>query len=247
MEIVAGLQITSIKPQVWDIGSPYYLDKLHAVMVFYADFHRTPTRRHRAIEMGLHTSLDIPGSVNIYLDNGAFRFSRDGIEVPRRAYREFVERAKPDWYVIPQDYIPAPQMDDDEQLECLERTMAVNQEYSHDGYVPILHISRYLDEYLHQFEENEQLRSKPICALGGIVPNLLRAPKSMSSGDVLDKVRQVRKAFADRKLHLFGVGGTATLHIAALLGIDSVDSAGWRVRAARGLVQFAGHFRSCRG
>ena len=240
MEIVAGLQITSIKPQVWDIDSPYYLDKLHAVMVSYADFHQSRARRHKAMEMGLHTNLDIPESVNIYLDNGAFKFSRDRIEVSHQDYEEFVEQAKPDWYAIPQDYIPTPQMDDDEQLECLERTMAVNKSYSHDGYVPILHISRHLDEYLRQFEENEQLRSKPICALGGIVPNLLRAPKSMSSGDVLDKVRQVRKAFADRKLHLFGVGGTATLHIAALLGIDSVDSAGWRVRAARGLVQLPG-------
>ena len=122
MEIVAGLQITSIKPQVWDIDSPYYLDKLHAVMVSYADFHQSRARRHKAMEMGLHTNLDIPESVNIYLDNGAFKFSRDRIEVSHQDYEEFVEQAKPDWYAIPQDYIPTPQMDDDEQLECLERT-----------------------------------------------------------------------------------------------------------------------------
>ena len=77
-------------------------------------------------------------------------------------------------------------------------------------------------------------------ALGGIVPNLLRTPKAMSHGEVLDKVRQVRATFADRELHLFGVGGTATLHVAALLGLDSVDSSGWRVRAARGIVQLTG-------
>ena len=240
MEIVAGLNLGSIKPRVWNPGSPYYLEKLRVVMVSYMYFHQSPTRRNRAMEMGLHTSLDIPESVSIYLDNGAFRFSQDGVEVPRHDYEEFVKQAKPDWYAIPQDYIPMPGMSDNEQLKCLQRTMAVNQKYSHDGYVPILHISRHLDEYLRLFKANEQLREKPIFAIGGIVPNLLSAPKSMSREDVLDKMHQVREAFANRKLHLFGVGGTATLHIAALLGIDSVDSAGWRVRAARGLVQLSG-------
>ena len=41
-------------------------------------------------------------------------------------------------------------------------------------------------------------------------------------------------------MHLFGVGGTATLHVAVLLGMDSVDSVGWRARAARGLIQLPG-------
>jgi 7-cyano-7-deazaguanine tRNA-ribosyltransferase len=240
MKIVAGLSLVNLKPQVWDATLPYHLPELDAVMVSYSDFHQSPTRRRRAIVEGLHASLGIPKHVKIYLDNGAFRFSRAGGEVPRQDYEAFVEQTQPDWYAIPQDYIPTPRMDDDEQLDCLQRTMAVNKGYSHDEYVPILHISRHLDEYLRQFEENEQLRSKPIYAIGGIVPNLLRALKAMGYQEVLDKVRQVRETFANRELHLFGVGGTATLHVAALLGVDSVDSSGWRVRAARGLVQLPG-------
>lgn len=240
MKIVAGLSLVNLKPQVWDATLSYHLPELDAVMVSYADFHHNRARRHRAMKEGLHVSLDIPERVKIYLDNGAFRFSRAGGEVPRQDYRTFVEQTQPDWYAIPQDYIPTPQMEDDEQLECLQKTMVVNKGYSHDGYVPILHISRYLDKYLRQFEANERLRSKPIYAIGGIVPNLLRASKAMGYQEVLNKVRQVRETFADRELHLFGVGGTATLHVAALLGVDSVDSSGWRVRAARGLVQLPG-------
>src|SRR5690606_37186678 len=34
--------------------------------------------------------------------------------------------------------------------------------------------------------------------------------------------------------------GTATIHLATLLGVDSVDSAGSRNRAARGIVQLPG-------
>lgn len=240
MKIVAGLSLKGLKPPVWDTDSPYYLSDLKAVMVPYADFHYMPARRRQAMEIGLHASFGIPSYMSIYLDNGAFRFSRDEGEVPRQDYEAFVTQAKPNWYAIPQDYIPTPRMSDVKQLECLQKTMDVNQSYSHDGYVPILHISRHLDEYLRQFKANERLRSKPIFALGGIVPNLLRTPKAMSYREILDSVRRVRATFADRELHLFGVGGTATLHVAALLGLDSVDSSGWRVRAARGIVQLTG-------
>ena len=240
MKIVAGLSLKGLKPPVWDTDSPYYLSGLKAVMVPYADFHYMPARRRQAMEVGLHAGFGIPSYMSIYLDNGAFRFSRDESEVPRQDYEAFVAQAQPDWYAIPQDYIPTPRMSDVKQLKCLQQTMDVNRSYSHDGYVPILHISRHLDEYLRQFKANEQLRSKSIFALGGIVPNLLRTPKAMSYKEILDSVRQVRATFADKELHLFGVGGTATLHVAALLGLDSVDSSGWRVRAARGIVQLTG-------
>ena len=240
MKIVAGLNLINIKPEVWDVASPYHLPELQAVMVSYADFHQRPPLRHRAIAEGLHASLNIPKPVKIYLDNGAFRFSRAGGEVPRQDYETFVEQARPDWYAIPQDYIPTPRMSDAEQLECLQRTMEVNRAYSHDGYVPILHISRHLDKYLQHFQADKRLRSKQIFALGGIVPNLLRAPKAMPYREVLEKVHRVRENLKNRQLHVFGIGGTATLHLAALFGVDSVDSSGWRVRAARGLVQLPG-------
>jgi tRNA-guanine family transglycosylase len=76
--------------------------------------------------------------------------------------------------------------------------------------------------------------------LGGIVPNLLRKPKAVPYQTVLDALVHVRRTFADKEVHVFGIGGTATLHLAALLGVDSVDSSGWRNRAARGIVQLPG-------
>ena len=240
MEIVAGLNLVSIKPKVWDKTSDYYLPQLGAVMVSYAQFYQSPTFYRRALKEGLHASLGIPKHVNIYLDNGAFKFSRVGGEVPREDYVKFVEDAEPNWHVIPQDYIPSPLMSYYKQNKCLEKTMAVNQEFSCDGYVPILHVSRCLNKYIRLFNENEKLRKKPIFAIGGIVPNLLRAPQAMSHKKILNSIYKVRETFANQKLHLFGVGGTSTLHVAALLKMDSVDSVGWRTRAARGIVQLPG-------
>ncbi len=240
MEIIAGLSLNNLKPKIWDSESPYHLADLRAVMVSYAEFDRMPTRRCKAMNQGLHTYLGIPKEIAIYLDNGAFSFIKKGKEVPRQEYKDFVKRACPNWYAIPQDYIPTPRMSDDEQLACLRKTMEVNQAYHHDGYVPVIHVSRHLDEYLRQFQDDELLCSKSKVALGGIVPNLLRAPKAMSYGDVLNSVRQTRIELAEQQLHVFGIGGTATLHLAALLGVDSVDSSGWRNRAARGIVQLPG-------
>jgi tRNA-guanine family transglycosylase len=84
------------------------------------------------------------------------------------------------------------------------------------------------------------LASKTDIALGAIVPQLLRMPKAQPYQDTLNNIREARRSFADKKLHLFGVGGTATLHLAALMGMDSVDSSGYRNRAARGMIQLPG-------
>ena len=240
MLIVAGLTLKNLKPRVWDATSPYYLPDLQAVMLSYSDFHHHPVQRRKAMEMGLHRWLGLPEGIKVYLDNGAFSFLRRVGETPRAEYEAFVQAAQPDWYPIPQDYIPTPRMTVAEQQRAYQRTMDVNLEYRRDGYVPIIHISRrpVLDEYVRK--ASTRLSEKTAIALGGIVPNLLRAPKAMPYRTVLEGLKQVRREFADKQLHVFGIGGIATLHLAALLGMDSVDSSGWRNRAARGIVQLAG-------
>ena len=242
MLIVAGLTLKNLKPRVWEAASPYYLPDLQAVMVSYADFHHYPVQRRKAMEMGLHCWLGLPTHVKIYLDNGAFSFLRRAGETPREEYEAFVRAARPDWWPIPQDYIPTPKMTVTEQQQACQRTMAVNEAYRHDGYVPVIHISRVLNKYVMAIKSSAQLAEKPHIALGGIVPNLLRAPKAMPYQAVLAGLRQVRQEFdrKNHKLHVFGIGGTATLHLAMLLGMDSVDSSGWRNRAARGVVQLVG-------
>lgn len=240
MEVVAGMSLKNLKPRVWDPSSPYYLPNLRAIMVSYADFERMPARRKAAMEQGLHAYFGVPEDIKIYLDNGSFYQLSKGGDTSRTAYEEFIEKAKPDWYAIPQDFIPTPRMSDEEQIDCLRRTMEMNRSYWHDGYVPVIHISRHLKDYLAAFLTAKQLSNKPAVALGGIVPNLLRAPKAMAYADVLHSIQQARQRLAGKHLHVFGLGGTATMHLAALLNIDSADSSGWRNRAARGIIQLPG-------
>jgi len=240
MEVVVGLNLKNLKPRVWDPASPYYLPSVRAVMISYADFHYFRTGRLEAMGVGLRSYLGIPEGVRIYLDNGSFAFHRKGREVSREEYFAFVEAAQPDWYPTPQDYIPFPSMNPAKQESCFRKTMAENLAQRENGVVPVFHVGRFLGRYIQELFADELLAQKPRFALGGLVPNLLRASKALPYRAVLESLYTTRRALEGKELHLFGVGGTATLHLAALLRMSSVDSSGWRNRAARGIVQLPG-------
>jgi 7-cyano-7-deazaguanine tRNA-ribosyltransferase len=240
MLIVAGLSLRNLHPRVWDPNSPYFLPSLRAVMVSYGEFHQMTAAMREAKKSGLRQFLQLPRSVKVYLDNGAFYFLRSGDEAERETYQEFVENAKPDWYPIAFDAIPTPQMSPAKQRMCFDSTMNANRAYSHDGYVPVIHVGSLLPNYVKAVTRSPKLSAKSAIALGGIVPNLLRAPKALPYDQVLKGLSDVRTIFRDKKMHVFGIGGTATIHLAALLDVDSADSSGWRNRAARGIIQLPG-------
>lgn len=240
MQIVAGITLRSLNPRVWDANSEYYLPDLEALIISYADFHQQPQARTRAMSQGLHTYLNVPRHIRIYLDNGAFYFLKHAGQTPVDEYVEFVEHARPDWYPIPQDFIPTPNMTPDEQERCFQRTMDSNNAFTQGSYVPIMHLSPKLSDYRVAFVQSPSLIGKQEMAIGGIVPNLLRSPSAIPHQQIINNLQAVRQQFATQNLHIFGVGGTSTLHLAELLGINSADSSGWRNRAARGIVQLAG-------
>ena len=240
MIVVAGLSIKNLQPRVWDPLSEFFIPALSAVMVSYAEFHKMRARRAAAMQVGLHKYLGVPPTTAIYLDNGAFYFGTRGVSAPFLEYEDFVNAAKPDWKPIPQDYIPFPSMSRQKQRGCFDKTMRVNHGYQHNGYVPVVHIGNHLAQFTAEISESRNLSRKPDIAIGGIVPNLLRKPKAMPYSDILKGLLHVRTAFKKKTIHVFGVGGTSTLHLVSLLGFDSADSSGWRNRAARGIVQLPG-------
>jgi hypothetical protein len=240
MHVIAGLSLKNLNPRVWDPTSPHYLPGLTGVMVSYAEFHQARAQRAKAMAVGLHAFLAAPRDIAIYLDNGAFYFLARPGDGHVEAYEEFVREARPDWHPIPHDVIPAPSMSDEEQRDCLRRTAAINAQFAHGLHAPVIHVSRIMSEAIAELGAMPGICGKRGIGVGGIVPNLLRMPKAMPYREVLRVVAETRAAFPSKQLHLFGVGGTATLHLAALLGMDSADSSGWRNRAARGLIQLPG-------
>ena len=240
MQVVAGLSLKNLQPRVWDTHSPYFLEDLTALMVSYADFRQMPGRRRAAMRSGLREYLHAPDHVSVFLDNGAFHFASKGGEPNADEYRRFVQKARPDRRPVRFDAIPAPNMSWQRQAACFRRTMNINRSYHADGYVPVVHAGRYLARYLQAVDASPRLAAKECIALGALVPNLLRSPNAPTYSSILDDLISVRERFPRRRIHVFGIGGTATLHLAALLGYDSVDSSGWRNRAARGIIQLQG-------
>lgn len=250
MQIVAGLTLKHLTPRVWDINSPHYLPQLSAVMISYADFIASASWRLRGARDGLHQALSVPEHLQIFLDNGAFAITRRGGQFDEDDYAEFAAAARPDWFPIPRDEIPAPQMTAEEKSRCFRNTMRVNRNFNRapldagscgaHRFVPVVHVGEMLPNYLSAMRRNPALREVPALGVGGIVPNLLRAPKARPYAEILNSLRLVRRTFPDKKLHVFGVGGTATVHLCTLLGFDSADSSGWRNRAAHGIVQLPG-------
>lgn len=240
MLIVAGLSLKNLQPRVWDPSSPFHIPALSAVMVSYAEFHQMKAQRSAAMRTGLRAYLGVPERIKVYLDNGAFFFGSQPGSAPLEEYEEFVGSARPDWKPIPQDYIPFPSMSQEARRGCFDKTMRINLQYQHNGYVPVVHIGSYLAQYVACLNADQRLSKKPWVALGGIVPNLLRKPKAIPYSDVLAGLSHVREEFPGKSIHVFGVGGTATIHLTALCGFDSADSSGWRNRAARGIIQLPG-------
>lgn len=160
MEVVAGLSLKNLQPRVWDPESPFYLPGLTAIMVSYADFKLMRSRRRAAMRHGLRDYLGVPSHISIYLDNGAYYFATNSGEPTSEEYRRFVRRAKPDWRPIRFDAIPTPQMAWQTQAACFRKTMAINRSYQHDGYVPVVHVGRYLTRYIDEIERRPRLAKK---------------------------------------------------------------------------------------
>lgn len=57
---------------------------------------------------------------------------------------------------------------------------------------------------------------------------------------VAEAVKIVRDEFPDSFLHVFGAGSVSTMHFLFSLGVDSVDTVGWRLKAAHGAIQLPG-------
>jgi len=225
-------------PKFWDKSSEWYLPEAKAIMVSFADFYKSKAKRKSAMEKGLREYLGVQPDTLVYLDNGAFAFWRKGLERPIDDYVEFVKQAKPDWYPVPTDFIPHPQLSPSAQRVLFEKTMRMNLEYASGGYVPVIHAGDWLEEYLEDLEKNQVPLSKGV-GLGGLVPRLLTTKGSTSREGVVDAIRRTRE-YIRTELHVFGIGGLTTLHLAASLGVDSIDSSGWRNRAARGLILLPG-------
>ena len=84
-----------------------------------------------------------------------------------------------------------------------------------------------------------------LIGIGSLVPLIFsttagskRFPDCMQF--VMESVKLIRSEFPDAMIHAFGIGSTLTMHLMYSVGTDSLDSTGWRIKAAYGIIQLPG-------
>ena len=236
MDLIIGVNpgIISMTKRCFDKDDPLYIDGIDGMMFSYAVAMESTKTMRRLWKQSFWKGYNLPEEYKIFLDNGSFSFSQQNYTVNGLSYRKFVEQTQPSWYPMVQDYIPGLDMPLETQRQCMEKTMANNEEWSGSDYAMVVHAGPMFDEYINRFKASETLMKSKYVALGALASRRLRVTRLIPGDDLsgdketFEYIKEMRETFANSHLHLFGVGGArAPIHLAALLGADSIDSIGW--------------------
>ena len=227
-------------PKPWEYFS------LETLMVNAYDFLNKPKFYEEACKKGIHKFLGFDGL--IIMDSGGFIYQKNEISnIEPSTIIELYEKAKPDIGVV-LDFPFAPDKPNLINRKRWEKTLK-NTEYmiNNNGKIalmPVLH-GYNLKELKKACDQVKKINEDPLLVgLGSMVPLLFNMKGSNRFKNrhqyVIDATRLVRKEFPNSLMHAFGVGSTKTMHLMYALGVDSLDSSGWRLKAAYGAIQLPG-------
>ncbi|WP_297093056.1 tRNA-guanine transglycosylase [Thermococcus sp.] len=231
-------QQAKASPKPWK-----YFD-IEGVMLNAYDILKKPMISERIKKQKVHNYLKFDGVVAI--DSGGFLFMKHN-EVPISPEKlvEVYEEWKPNFAVsldhpifpsLPENIIRKRQRNSLENL----KTMVEIKRGDNPVLIPVIH--GYNKESLEWYiRELEKIGEFDIYGIGSLVP-LAKGIKGGKGGlyKAIDVIMFIKKLIPDRKLHVFGVGSSLTMHIMFLSGADSIDSSSWRSKAAFGAIQLPG-------
>lgn len=216
----------------------------------------------------LHDFLGYKGA--IMLDSGGFKIMelyskmKEGDQklmspkLSADTYIRLCQRTRPDFFVIP-DLPYHPEIALKNNLERLKNNLVTLRMFSNIAlepnytvFIPVFHpfphphyyrrIRQLIKGKEYMPELQKLLEKTQAIGVGGMVPYLLnrKGRGYVKTSDLIDFICWIRSAFPDKFLHVFGAGGSAIMPILFYLGVDSIDTTGWRVRAAYGKIQLPG-------
>ncbi len=213
-------------------------------------------------KIGIRKFLGFNGP--IMMDSGGFLFQRkQTVDVNPLRIMNLYEKSKVDIGVI-LDHPLALNLDTKENRKRLYLTMEnTKMMYENNGgttLLPVVH--GYTIEDIYRTIEciKSTIGDPPLIGIGSLVP-LIKAlngrkkfmfpegPSGIMKNDqcelpagnvMVDMIRLIRREFPRSFLHVFGIGGATTMHLMFSLGVDSIDSIGWRIKAANGAIQLPG-------
>lgn len=192
---------------------------------------------------GIHKYMEFDGP--IMMDSGGFQFmKKKELNVDPKEILGLYQVSKPDFGIV-LDHPLGPHLDHKEKLDRWLKTLAntrimlANHNMDSTELVPVIH-GHKLSEIEWFINELDKISSFKYLGIGSLVPSVFSTKGAGGISNVIEIVNFARKKLGDRKIHVFGVGSTLTMHLMFYAGADSVDSSGWRTKAAYGAIQLPG-------
>lgn len=230
------------------VPKPWEYFEVDALMVNACDIINQYGRvSEKIMNEGIHKYLNFNGPV--LMDSGGFLFQKKKeLTVQPREILDLYYYSKPDFGVVldhPLNTSASYYLNMKRWKKTLANTAYMFENNGSVALMPVTHgygktrIRRACDEI------KDTIGEPTMIGIGSLVP-LIKSGwigrKNNGSGRkfLVDAIKIVRNEFPDAFMHVFGVGGTTTMHLMYALGVDSVDSMGWRMKAAHGAIQLPG-------
>lgn len=182
----------------------------------------------------------------VTMDSGGYQFMKKEIlNVDPIKILELYETTHPDFGVI-LDHPIMPNLNNNEirkrQMLSLKNTEIMLNSKKGDNpiLIPVIH-GHNIDSIEWYINQLNKMGDFDIFGIGSLVPSVFNSKGIGGIYNVLQILQFVRKKIGEeKKIHVFGIGGTLTMHLMFYAGANSVDSSGWRVKAAYGAIQLPG-------
>ncbi len=192
---------------------------------------------------GIHEYLGYHGRVG--MDSGGFLFMRKkSLGVHPQQILDLYESSKPNLAVVldhPLEPCLSMSQRKKRQLKTLENTMYMLSSRTSENplLMPVIH-GYSLQTVRWYIRALAKIGDFETYGIGSLVPSVFNAKGIGGIYNVLRIVSYVRKLLPNKKIHVFGIGSTLTMHLMFYVGANSVDSSGWRTKAAFGAIQLPG-------
>ena len=229
------------KPKLWETS------KLDNIMVNAYFILKKASTYEKVCDRGIHNYLDYNGLV--MMDSGGFLFQKkEEMNLEPLKVLDLYEKSKPDIGVVldhPFDPKSSNKSNQKRWDITLKNTKTMIESNSKVPLMPVLH-GYSLKELGNACYDIKKIDDHPkLIGIGSLVPLIFsttagskRFPDCMQF--VMQSIRLIRNEFPDAMIHAFGIGSTLTMHLMYSVGTDSLDSTGWRIKAAYGMIQLPG-------
>ena len=229
------------KPKLWETS------KLDNLMVNAYFILKKASTYNKIVEMGIHKYLDYEGLV--MMDSGGYLFQKkEEMDLDPLKVLDLYENYRPDIGVVldhPFDPNSSNLINKKRWDITLKNTAIMIESNSKVPLMPVIH-GYSLKELEKACSDIKKIDDDPkLIGLGSLVPLIFsttagskRFPDCMQF--VMQSVKLIRREFPDAMIHAFGIGSTLTMHLMYSVGTDSLDSTGWRIKAAYGMIQLPG-------